>query len=305
MEINRSFSITLLLCFLGSVSSLCFSCSDGPRIVPDDELKAIITEALISDAVIDGDRKKSKPEFGGLRDTIDYYAPIVRKYGYTASDVRFTIATMASRKSNPLSGVLKDVAAEIKKINQTAEYHYNAYLKFDTLALNYYRDTVYLRDTTIYGRLAKFKILLRKPQDGIYTINLKYNTMDGENDYRRSKSINYRVSAIDELAAVSSTHYIIRSRGKELPYRSEVTVPYLGADSLLVTFNDQIADAEFKDTSYIRDIVVTYTPPTIKARKDYYITRTGFTQELDEYYEKRFFAIPQKDSIPFGSVVRR
>lgn len=280
----------------------------GPRKVKEEHLKAIITETLVSDAFLQKERKNQGPTATGWGDSLDYYAPIYSKYGYTAADVRYTVSSMATRKSNPLSTILKDVVKEIDNINSIANYHYMAYLKFDTLAMDYYRDTVYQRDTLITGRLARYKIFIKEPRAGNYTINMNYNTMDGPNDYRRSKSVEYYVSrdnSVQQSLPVKSTHYIIRSRGKELPYSSSFSVPHSGADSLLISFNDQIPDAMFKDTSFVRDIVVSYTPTTAEARQDYYRARTGFSQILYDLYEQRFFKQPAADIIPVGVTVRR
>lgn len=285
------FVIMLLICAM-----ICISCQKKYKMVPEPVLQDIITESLITDAILNESRKKVQPTFSNaMNDTTDYYEPIVRKHGYTAADVKYTISVMSSRKSNPLNHVLNKVVENIDLINKRAEYHYRAYLKFDSLALNYYKDTLYNSAKKITGAMAKANFHIMHPRSGEYEVKFDYMT---SSDYRvRPRRLRYRQPAKDSIIATAGSFYINKSNA-EKEFTSKFHLRRNGADSLIVSFDDSYSEGGQKsDSSYVTNILLIYTPPVKIARENYYTERTGFNRKLIEYYENKYFQ-PQ-DSIPF------
>lgn len=274
-------------------------CQDGPEMIPEEDMQKIITDALITDAILQADKMNNGVNFGRNTDTLDFYAPIVKKYGYTAADVRYTVSQMAARKSNPLNNILDDVVDNIEHINKMAEYHYTAYLKFDTMAMNYYRDTVYINKKGIDGKIGKYKILIDKPKSGIYEFKADYFTSE---DFRvRAKRLLYAQSGGKMKNPTNGSFYMSKVK-VETPYQAGFSLPEDGGDSLLITFQESFNDfgEPVVDTSYMHNIKVIYTPQPLQARERFYKEITGLTKDIRKDYEQKI--VPSPDSIAFPIV---
>ncbi len=68
-------------------------------IIPDEELAAIFHDAYVTNAYIDFRHVK--------KDSLNLYAPIFARYGYTTEDVQYTIGNFSRRKSARLSDVVE------------------------------------------------------------------------------------------------------------------------------------------------------------------------------------------------------
>lgn len=68
-------------------------------VIPDDELAAIFHDAYLTNAYIDFRHPK--------KDSLNIYAPIFARYGYTTEDVQYTIGNFSRRKSARLSDVVE------------------------------------------------------------------------------------------------------------------------------------------------------------------------------------------------------
>lgn len=288
---NRIFIAVMILVLWG--------CQKGYQMVTEEDMKKIITESLITDAILQADRTNNGLNFGRSTDTLDFYAPIVKKYGYTAADVRYTISVMAARKSNPLNNILSDVVKNIEQINKTAEYHYNAYLKFDTMAMNYYRDTLYTNTKGVDGKIGKYKIFIANPAMGSYELKMDYFTSE---DYRvRAKRILY-VQSGGELESPNNGSFYMSKVKTQTPYKAAFDLTADGADSLLLTFQESYSEygGPVEDTSYMHNIKLIYTPLARQAREMFYKQVTGLTKDIRKDYEQKFFSPP--DSIAFPIV---
>ena len=274
------------------------ACSKGKRI-PETDFQKIITESLITDAVIWEIGRKSTVGQNYFLDTLDYYKPIAEKYGYTMQDVRRTIEYMATRKSNPMNNILDNVLRDIERLKNRANYLYHGALKFDTLAVKQYTDTVYINDTTIKGSLKKYSIFIHVPKKGEYTLKFDYRTV--EDTRSPIKSIKYRLSALsgNEINTLNGTPMSLnRTRRKQdetFTYR--INVPKTIYDSLLIDFSDGRVIGNYKgvDSSYISNIKLIYSPTTEDARTEYLYELTGVGKSPEDiYYGKKN---PQ-DSLP-------
>lgn len=259
--------------------------------IDDDQMVSIITEALLTSSVASADYRFAQPGTPG--DTVDFYTPILSRYDYTLDDFRHTIYQMSTRKSNPLNEIFTRVTKEIDSLDAVAEYRYNASLRYDTVALKFYADTLYHKDTTIRGSLAKYKIVMEKPQIGDYMVSFDYRSVG---DYRAgNKAMAYRLGKKRIKKINKGSRVWINRSTDTTRFGGKFTVNE-PRDTLIVSFEEPIISKEyrreFRDTSFIRDIRVVFTPPLTKVRKDffrrYFVDFTMF-KYVDNY---------EKDSLP-------
>ena len=291
-----------LLCLLAVVAVLLPSCRKARRI-PEEVLQEIITESLITDAIIREENRRIRSGQKIFSDSLDYYKPIAEKYGYTMEDVRHTIEYMATRRSNPMKNVLDMAIQNIDKHKQRASVLYQGTLKFDSLAIQHYTDTVYHKDTTTRGTLKDYKIFISSPKKGEYTLTFYYQTVE---DYKvRTKSVKYRLASppADSVPPAIGTFWMNRNpRGGN--FRNMVQVHQPVYDSLNFWFSEPVQAKDYKgaDTSMIRDIMIIYAPTVQDARSDFMYEMTGFGKPLEEIYEKLYYPA---DSMPTPSLPGR
>lgn len=248
--------------------ALVFSCS-GPDAIPSDTMEDIITEALLTDAVITSGHEDLGR--GSIFDTIDFYTPILRKYGYTLNDFRYTVDAMSSRKSNPLNEIYGRVAKAVDSLANHAEYHYRIALRIDSTAKAFYADTIYSRDTIIKGSLSKYKIVLTDLKKGTYTVMFNYTTLS---DYRAGvKALGYRSSKRGDKRVEPLTRMWLNRTGVEAKFSTAIQFNE-NKDSLLISFVEPTVSKELKrnyrDSSYISQIKVVYDLPMKEARERYF-----------------------------------
>lgn len=85
---------------------------DRPRNIPDATLVDITHDLFLANAYASPQGPK-----GTLRDTLDYYTPIFKHYGYKPSDFSYTIANLSRRKSIRFSDILNIVVARLEGEN--------------------------------------------------------------------------------------------------------------------------------------------------------------------------------------------
>ncbi|MEG1463545.1 MAG: hypothetical protein RSC11_01400 [Mucinivorans sp.] len=255
--------------FCSLMIALVVACS-SIKDIPDDEMVDIITQALLTTSFASPDF--GVPSAGSSNDTIDFYTPILERYGYTLDDFRSTIYDMSTRKSNPLNNIFGQVTLGIDSMAAVAEYRYNVSLRYDTLALNFYADTVYLKDTTIRGSLSKFKIKLLDIRQGTYTLSFDYKN---NNDYRAgTKAVGYRTGDRQAGTTIAPLVRTWIDRAKDTTRfvnRADIKAAH---DTLLYVFEEPQLDkslrGKVKDSSFISNVKIVYTPELEKAREDYF-----------------------------------
>lgn len=100
----------ILLCVTALLTTAC----GGPKIIPDDELAKIFSEAYIQNAYMTA--------FARGGDTLDIYTPIWERYGYTEEDMRFSIGNFSKRKSAKLSDVVDEAIRLIEQERTMANH---------------------------------------------------------------------------------------------------------------------------------------------------------------------------------------
>ena len=260
----------------------------GYDTISDREMEAILTEALLTNAI--ASRAAGYPEPGAQGDTVDYYTPILDRYDYTLDDFRGTIREMATRKSNPLAEIFTRVNNNIDSLALVAEYRYRALLRYDSIALAFFADTLYRKDTTVRGTLAKLRMDVSRPAAGIYRLTFAYRSTE---DYRvGTKSVVFRT---DPKGLPQQRLWIDRAVRDTAKFSGEFRLN-LPADTLIATFEEPSVAKQYakevRDTSFVRNVMLVYTPPVERARRDYIL---HMLREID--FLK--YSLPNaKDSLP-------
>lgn len=264
---------------------------EGPRTIPLDKMEQILSDALITNSITN----TNTTYYQGTRvedDSIDFYAPILNKYGYSLDDFRHTVYSMATRKSNPLNEIFGRVAQGMDSLAEIAEYRYNVSMRYDTLVSNYYADTVYIKDTTIVGSLSKYKIKLPDIKNGIYQVLFDYKTLS---DYNYgTKALEYRMGKKGVKKIESPSRTWINRSADTAKFRTSIVISS-HEDSLILSFYEPKTDKKklkvMKDTSMISNILIVYTPPIKEARRMYF---DRYFDSIKLYQISRY----EKDSLP-------
>lgn len=159
---KRLFAVVLLMMML-----LPTACKRH-TVIPDDELALIIHDAFLTNAYIDSKGVES--------DSMNLYAPIFARYGYTTEDVQYTIGNFSKRKSARLSDV---VEAAIDLLEEEGKHYDREVRILDTIRQVALRSTAQLivEDTLIRVRSLRdtARLQLRIPVEvGEYEVSYEY-----------------------------------------------------------------------------------------------------------------------------------
>lgn len=250
-------------------------CSSSPKFIEEQQLERIITEAMITSALVERDNFQY--------DTLDVYASILTKEGVTMSDVKYTIAEMAGRKSSPLNHLFERINSNVDSLNAQAAYRFKKKLRFDTLASNFVRDTLLYKDTTIIGNPMKFKEVV---------LGLKGGEVVVQFDYLSNKTYDIGVPMLKAFVSKgnvrSDRSTWVNRTNTEIKFRQVITVPPTGYDTLSIGFTALSIKKGVKlvDSSYIKNIVVLYDPPISYARRKYFEHITNIKTDLNYGHKK-------------------
>ena len=254
------------------------ACSSKPQQIPQDELEEIITEAMITSAIMTN--KGINPS-----DSTDPYKGLLEARGYTLKDYVYTINEMAGRKSNPLAQLFKHISERMTTVSHEADFDYKRKLKYDSAVVKYTLKKLIDIDTTIVGSLKKYQFALQKPKVGEYEIKFTYRSM-GSYDYG-TKLI--KVEQHNNSLArnkVKSTSYWMDITYKPKEYSKKFTIDKNDVDSINFSFTEpskRKGVVYHRDTSYIKDIQLIFYPPIEEARLEYFKAKTKFPLEIKPY----------------------
>lgn len=92
--------------FILAVAFSLWGCN-RPRVIPQDKFEDIIYDLYLSNIYLN-ENLELPP------DSVDAYAPVLKKYGYSASDIRYTMESYSKRKSVRMSDILDTVALRLQ-----------------------------------------------------------------------------------------------------------------------------------------------------------------------------------------------
>ena len=277
---------TFLAIFCASWALLAGSCARH-TIIPDDELALIFHDAFLTNAYT-GNRSAKL-------DSLNLYEPIFAAYGYTTSDVQYTIGNFSKRKSARLGDVVERaialLEAEGKVYNRevaildtidnvarrtfTRRVHYDSLIRVRTL-----RDTSRLR----------FSIDVRP---GEYDFRLKY-LVDSLDVNRGLRGATWMVRR-DSSRSSNYTFFLRRDRPETFTRRFTVdsTIAELHLD--FAVFREKPA----RPSITLRDVEVKYIPPTDAAVDSLYLQQLPVRIFADEFFRA---ASLTPDAVPQNSL---
>lgn len=223
-------------------------------------------------------------------DSVDFYTPILEKYGYDVEDLRYTLDRWALKKSSRLSLLIDNATADIQKENQYFLKLEARQKRTDTMLYQRYLDTLLFRPDSLWVRSLKEKdsLIIRMAADeGRYSIRFGYYlSPEDKNNYLVMR---YRVRDSHKTAIEANTRSLTRG-GKK---RIDVTIDTdTKADSLEIILADYPTVA--KDIALrVDSILVTYNEPIKKLRERFVKDMIRLELGIDFPYEHDY---PPKDS---------
>lgn len=242
----------ILLCVTALMTTAC----GRPKIIPDDELAQIFSEAYIQNAYL--------AAFSRGHDTLDIYTPIWERYGYTEEDMRFSIGNFSKRKSAKLSDVVDQAIRIIEKERAMANHKKAVRDTLREIGRQKFVRTIYY-DTLIRVRrvadTAGLKIQIPITEAGDFDVSYSY-VVDSLDKNHNMRFRHYVLNQYDRRLG-ETVHRLRRNevRGRYTgnfkasvadkclvldlnPYpQKDMTKPYLRIDSLEVRFymEDRVA----------------------------------------------------------------
>lgn len=241
-------------------------------IIPDEELAMIFRDAFLTNAYVEHKRIKE--------DSLNLYAPIFDRYGYTTEDVQMTIGNFSKRKSARLSDV---VERAIELLEEEGLRYDHQVVILDTIkqvALRTTR-TVLLQDSLIE---------IRRAQD---TTLVHFTLPAEEGDYELSYS--YRVDSLDKNTRLQRKMWFQRENGSKgslqimnlQRHREERTTRTLHADSSADSIHLQllVLPEKPKRTSVtIRNLQLVHVLPERAAIEELYRQQLGIRIFADDFF---------------------
>lgn len=256
-----------LLLIIAALVSI-YSCgSKKNKIIPLDLMSQITAEMFLANAY-------GEFESLAIADSLDLYEPIFNKYGYTATDMFYTIKDLTTRKSVRYSDVIQ---AAIDQLERDFNDLNAQVIKLDTVEtriMRRYASTVYSLDSLRVVNVAdtadaSIKIELEK---GSYDIAFKY-FVDEED---KNGSISFKYGIIDTAGDYRLIASSVLSRGKE--DKQTASIPsILDQDSILL----------LELASYSRNRIsnpnVRFDSISVKHSLDLEVAKDSFMREMINY----------------------
>ncbi len=255
-----------------------WSCGDS-RMISESDMQSIITEMLITNSLLTTSDAELKQKVD-RQDSTNYYASILERKGYTFEDFRYTVESMNARKSNPMDDILERVVEGIDREAAAAEYRYKIAMKFDSAAMKRYTDTIFYDDTTIVGNPSGYRVdLAGRIEPGNYELRFTYHSIADYN-YPQKSVRYYFDDANTKIPARHRPTVVWLNRNREASeFVRKLNFPRDKAkDSLVVMFAQNKMTRQivnYNDTSFVSNILITYTPELEVLRKRFHYSFFG------------------------------
>lgn len=187
----------------------------GPKVIPDNDLINIIHDAYIANAYMN--------ECNIREDSLYVYEPIFQRYGYTMTDMQYTLRTFNERKSAMLSDIMSEVYRRLDAESDIEAAKMVVLDTIDNIAKRTYTRTIYadslirakrMKDTT------KLRITIEDLVPGEYTVSFTY-LIDTLDENRNSRVEAY---ALRNDSTQSLRHTLMLSRYREGKYSRKFSI---------------------------------------------------------------------------------
>lgn len=259
----------------------------GYKQIPDDTLADIFRDMYLQNAYIE------QHPLNMSLDSVDVYAPLIERYGYTEEDFKRTIMDATRRKSFRLTDIVDVAIAKLEAQDEALRRRVWVTERIDSMAKAVSTKEIYRRDSAIKFRSMADSALmtLRVPIDrGAGAVSVSYyyllDSLDG-NKYPYNR---HKLLSADGETLVSSSFRMTRDRRTK--YETMLQADGRLAE-LEITFGNY-PEKPKRIMLTIDSIVVTHYPTIEEARK---ILSYEYSYRLmingKEYYE---YIKPKADS---------
>lgn len=275
------------------------SCDNSPEEIPEDKLRDMIADIVLVDSYVANIIKPTRRD----RDTIDYFNPILDKYGYTIEDLEYTINKYARRKTDIIWNSLDKATARVEVIKNMYDNNKRLREKLNIIISERSTDTLYYSNDTINIRNAEnLKKLIKKypiKRRGEFTIKYDYKVGEGDKNESRyfvyfmkdtlDKSVEpYRnsfwIASTSSSDKKRSTNRVIKTMNIRI-YNSIEIIPF--------DYTNQSNNSKkgYKNMSTkIWDLLITFTPDPRDVINDVLLEDNPYPFMIDikSQYEDRF-----------------
>lgn len=191
------------------------SCAEKPKEIPPLVLEDMLADIVLTDSYVSSVVKPTRR----AKDTIDYFTPIFKKYGYTIEDLDYTIDKMSRRKTDAVWSTLDNTVGKISSIQQKYERNNNQRLEWKKFVEEQNLDTLYYYPDTIFVRKkADLEQLIHSfpvTQKGTFTFTFDY--ISGKDDENNARYIIlFQKDTIDKSDnAIRQAYWISKTRENE------------------------------------------------------------------------------------------
>lgn len=235
------------------------SCSRH-KIISDGKLAQIFHDVFLTNAYISVERVNI--------DSLKIYEPIFQKYGYTTTDVYYTIGNFSKRKSASLGNVVDKAIKQLESENSYYKREVAVLDTIDNIATRTFSRTIYADSLIRVGTLrdtSRLKLSV-DIQPGEYELRLNYfvDSLD-----RNTSGLN-GVVWLEKKDGTRSNVYStsLRRRQRETfvrRFRADSTHSAMRLDFI------QFRSKPQRPSVTVTDLVVSYTPPTQVAVDSLYL----------------------------------
>lgn len=277
---------------------LILSCGDSPKEIPEEKLRDIIADLVLTDSYVSNIMKPTYRE----RDSIDYFNPILDKYGYTIKDLEYTLDKYSRRKTDVIWNTLDQATAQVDVIRTLYDNGSKMREKWNTFIAERSADTLYYdKDTINIRSVADLnKIVLKEAlhNRGTITVSYDYKMRGGENNdsrymvYFLSDTLNKAVKPYRNSYWVAATNDSDEKRTNKRTIKVDNIRRYNAIKILPFDYTNHVS----KSTDYKRmdtkiwDFLITFTPDPRDVDKKVLLEDNPYPFIIDakSQYEERF-----------------
>ena len=277
------FIITILISLTG--------CKSEYKEIPYDTIEDMIADIVLMESYVKNVTKPNSKE----KDTIDYYTPILKKYGYTINDFESNIEKMSRRKTdivwNTLNNSVNKLSTLQKKYEKNNQYRLawiRSVTKRTTDTLFHYNDTIFVSNPNMVDTLFRSFPLRNK---GTYTFSYQYE-IDHDAEKNNTRYFVYFLEdTLNNKEPKRSSFWVSKTRGNESritkrniivkdlrKYNKLDVYPFSYTNKHKSSFKQKINDTT---SVKIYDFMVTYKPNIEDVENDIILEDYNVSMMLD------------------------
>lgn len=252
--------------------SMFASCKNDLKFIPEEELGDIIVQSVVTESFL-----RNTGQLNGYSDTLNFYLPVLDKYGYTVPDVEYTIERMIQRKSNVFGQLMDKISEDVGVIKSRYEYLSNMARNWRGLVKREIVDTLFFSPDSMHItnfddlKMLDYKVPIA--EDGELIVKYNYKILQADSNY--SRYFVYRLyDSLSSKKAISNNYWLnksdnIRVFEREIPVRNSLRANMFDMRVMSYTSREEMPlkkDIRGVDF-YIDSVMILFRPPYEIAEK--------------------------------------